>query len=126
MYETKAHVDANYLYIRLRGLMQMPEAEAATAAVIAEARALKPGFAIINDISEARPTSPEIAEVIKTAQRALFGMGAKRVVRIVGAGAAATSLQFARTQRESNAAYESHIAATLEDALELLQKGPGG
>jgi hypothetical protein len=122
MYETKAHTDANYLYICIKGLMYLPEAEEAVAAVIAEGKKLRPGFAIINDISEARPTSPEIAEVIKKAQVALFGMGAVRVIRIVNSAGAATHLQFARTQRESNAAYESHIAASLDDALSLLRE----
>ncbi len=119
MYETKAHADRNYLYILIRGLMYLPEAEEAVAAVIAEGEKLKPGFTIINDISEARPTSPEIAEVIKKAQTALFTMGATRVIRIVGE-AAATHLQFARTQRESNAAYASEVAASLEEALTMI------
>jgi four helix bundle protein len=101
-------------------VMHMPEAQEAVAAVIAEGKKMRRGFAIINDITEARPTSPEIAEVIKTAQTALFALGATKVIRIVGPEAAATSLQFARTQRESHAAYESYIAATLEDALKLL------
>ncbi len=76
MYETRAHTDRNYLYILIKGLMYMDEAEQTVAAVIAEGQKLKPGFAIINDISEARPTSPEIAEVIKKAQVALFQRGA--------------------------------------------------
>jgi len=122
MYETKAHADESYLYIRLVGMMQQAEAEECVAAVIAEGKRLRPGFSIINDITEARPTSPEIAEIIKKGQTALFAMGARRVIRIVGPGAAATSLQFARTQRESHVGYESHIAGTLEDALAILQR----
>ena len=122
MYETKAHTDENYLYIRIIGLMQQPEAEECVAAVIAEGKKLAPGFSIINDISKAQPTSPEIAEVIKKGQTALFAMGAKRAVRIVGAGAAATSLQFARTHREAHVGYEAHIAGTLDDALAILRR----
>lgn len=119
MYETKAHSDHNYLFIRIQGLFHGPEAEEAAAAVVSEGAKLKSGFTIINDISEAHPTSPENAELIKTVQSALFRMGAVRVIRIVR-DAASTGLQFARTQREAHAGYESHVAASLEDALRLL------
>ena len=36
MYETKAHRAKNYLYLRIEGLMYMPEARATMAAVLAE------------------------------------------------------------------------------------------
>jgi hypothetical protein len=117
MYETKAHADENYLYFCLKGLMYRAEAEEAVAAIVAEGTKLKPGFTVINDISEARPSSPDIAEVIKKAQTALFSMGATKLIRVV---ANATKMQLARMQRESSAAYETHIATSLEDALDLL------
>ncbi len=117
MYETKAHADENYLYFCLKGLMYKAEAEEAVAAIVAEGAKLKPGFTVINDASEARPSSPEVAEVIKTAQTQLFTMGATKLIRVV---ANATKMQLARMARETNAAYETHIAASLDDALELL------
>jgi hypothetical protein len=120
MYEVKANPEQNYLYILIKGLMDPAEAQAFVAAVIAEGQKLKPGFAIINDISEARVTSPESAEVIKQAQVALFQQGASKVIRVVSSGAATTLLQFSRTQREANAAYESYVAASLDDALRMV------
>jgi len=122
MYETKAHPERGYLHIRIVGLMHMSEAEEAVAAVLAEGRKLARGFAIINDISEARPTSPEVSERIKEAQAALFQMGASKVIRVVSPDAATTMLQYARTQREAHAGYESYLAVSLEDALGLLDR----
>ncbi len=117
MYETKAHAEENYLYFCLKGLMYRAEAEEAVAAIVAEGGKLKPGFTVINDLSEVRPSSPDIAEFIKTAQTQLFTMGATKLIRVV---ANATKMQLARMARETSPNYESHIATSLDEALELL------
>jgi hypothetical protein len=121
MYEAKAHPDDNYLLVTLEGMMQLEEARAAVAAILAEGRQMRRGFTIISDIRKARAAPPEVAEVIKSAQVALFALGAANAIRVVG-DAAAASLQFQRTQREANVQYDSHIVASLEEAHALHRK----
>jgi hypothetical protein len=120
MFEAKAHPQDRYLYVRLAGVLTMREAREGTALVVAEAKKLKPGFSIIADISEARPNSPEVADVIKTGQQAVFEMGAARSIRIVGIAGAA-SLQLSRTQRESQSTYVVLQAPTLNEAIRMVK-----
>jgi len=121
MYEAKAHPSDGYLLIRLEGMMQMDEAQGVVGMVITEGRRMRPGFTIINDIHRARPAAPEVAEVVKTAQVALYSMGAAHVIRVVGEAASA-NLQLQRTQREAHAGYEMHTVRTLEEAFALHRK----
>jgi hypothetical protein len=123
MYEAKAHWSLNYLYIRIDGLLTLPESKAAAAAVLNEARKLQAGFAIVNDITTARANSQEITEIMKRAQATLMKLGARKVIRIVSPASAGAILQFARTQREATATYETHLATSLAEALRLLDDG---
>jgi hypothetical protein len=121
MYEAKAYPSEGYLLIRLEGMMTMDEAQACVSHVILEGRRMRPGFSIINDIHQARPSAPEVAEVVKTAQVALYSMGAAHVIRIVGVAASA-NLQFQRIQREAHVGYETHTVRSLDEAHVLHRK----
>ena len=121
MYEAKANPSDGYLLIRLEGMLQLPEAKAAVASILAEARRMKPPFTIISDIHEALPAPPDVAEAFKQGQMALYAMGAARVIRVVG-NAATANLQFQRTQREAKVGYEMHSVRTLADARALHRK----
>ncbi len=120
MFETKADMGRNFLYISFDGMARVEEGQAAVKAVLKEAGKLKPGFAIINDLSKARPTNSEVAEMLKGAQLSLFKMGAKKVIRILSKEAIAAKLQFQRTQREVSAAYEAVEVTSMADAIKSL------
>jgi len=119
MYDIKADVIKNCLFITLKGFFQPDEAKVAADKVISEAEKLGTGFTIINDISEFKPASEEAAAHIKRAQGAVAQKGVKKVIRIVGASVLG-KFQFSRTQKEVHAGYESFEVATMEDALKLL------
>jgi hypothetical protein len=120
MFQTKADIDRNYLYISFEGMARLEEGQAAVKAVLAEAGKLKPGFAIINDLTKARPTIPEVAEMLKGAQLSLFKMGAKKVIRILSKEAIVTKMQFSRTQEDAKADYATIEVASMGDALKSL------
>jgi len=119
MYEVTANADKNYMILILKGFMKDEEVREAAAKVLSEADKLTPGFTVINDISELKPTTPSAAEEIKKAQAVLFKKGIGRVIRIVGKSVIA-SMQFSRTQKEAKASYEAVEVSTMEEALKLL------
>ena len=96
--------------------LSFPEA---AAKVLSEAEMLTPGFTIINDISDFKPTTASAAEEIKKTQAALFQKDIGKVIRIVGKSVIA-SMQFSRTQREAEALYEVIEVSSMDEALKLL------
>jgi hypothetical protein len=120
MYKTKTSIDRNYLYVSFDGMLKMEEGQAAVREVIENAKNLRPGFAIINDLTKARPTTPDVTEELKRAQATLFKMGAKKAIRIVPKSAVVAKLQFQRVQQDAKAAYETVDVESLEDAIRAL------
>ncbi len=120
-YRINANVKKNRLYLILKGFFTDEEVHKAAELTISEIDKLKPGFSIINDISNFKPASPAGAEEIKRCQIYASEHGVKRIVRVVGKDAVAsaiTAMQFSRTQQQ--AGYTADIAATVEDAEKLL------
>jgi len=116
VFEVTVEPRRNCLIITLKGFMKNQEAEEAAREVMNQARQLEPGFTVVNDISEFKPTTPESAENIRKAQAFVARRGVSRVIRVVGR-ALVTEMQFRRTQREAAADYEVVEVATLDDAL---------
>ncbi|MGA2368708.1 MAG: hypothetical protein ABSF74_09110 [Dehalococcoidia bacterium] len=79
---------------------------------IVEVKKLKPGFDIINDISECKPATIKGIEEIKRAQLVIKEGGVRRVIRIVGHSV--TEGQFARKSQE--AGYEADTAPSIAEA----------
>lgn len=90
----------NRLYVSFEGFFDDDEAQRACAAVLAAARQLIEGFAIVTDISEFKATTESGAESIARLQNELAGLGVSRVVRIVGESVV-PNMQLSRTAREA-------------------------
>lgn len=120
MYEVRIAPEKNRMYLTLRGFMMDEELQKAADTVIAEMKKLKPGFTTINDISDFKPATPEGAEHIKRAQKALSDYGMARVIRVVHEKIMG-AMQFNRTSREREAAqYLADTAPSVEEAERML------
>ncbi len=118
-YDAIADLTKNRLFIHLEGFLTDEEVKFAANKVISEAKKLKPGFSTVNDITSFKPASPKGSEEIARAQIFLKENGVGHVVRVVGQKVI-TSIQFKRTQNE--AGYIADHVATVEEALQLLDK----
>ena len=112
-------VPKNRLYIKLEGYFPEDEARLAADQVILEAKKLRPGFGLVSEISEFKPASPQAAEHILRAQRAMKELGVRRMVRVVG-GNAMGKMQMQRTATQ--AGLEAEYAATREEADRMLDQ----
>lgn len=122
-YMIRADIAKNRLYMVLKGFFTDEEIHTAAQKTVEEIKKLKPGFAVINDISTFKPASQQGAEEIKRVQIFTHERGVKRIVRVVGkdkVASAITAMQFSRTQQE--AGYTADIVGTIEEAEKLLDK----
>jgi hypothetical protein len=116
-YHIKGDLNKNRLNISLEGFMTDQEVKAAADLVIAEAKKLKPGFSVVNDVSTFSPATPQGTEEIKRAQLFLAANGVGRVVRVVGE-ASISAMQMQRKSRE--AGYGADTVASRAEAEKAL------
>src|SRR5262249_19045495 len=119
--EARADLVRNRLYMRLTGFMAEADARKAADAVIAEMQKLRPGFAIINDIRELKPVSPEASDQLKRTQEAAVKLGYSRAIRVVG-DQLITHLQWTRTLKAAHG-HEIETAPTVDEAERMLERG---
>jgi hypothetical protein len=112
----------NRLYIRMTGAMTDDEAKEVAAAIVGEIKKLRPGFAVINDISALKPASEKASEYLRGAQEASVKRGSGRVIRVVGSQAI-THLQWNRTLKDTQGT-AAETAATVEEAERMLEGKP--
>ncbi len=112
-----ADIAKNRLYLVLDGFFQDDEIPKVADKCISEASKLKPGFDVINDISNFKPASPKGAEEIKRAQIFVKQNGVKRVIRVVGEAVLAQA-QFDRQSKGSGLTADT--ATTVADAERIL------
>ena len=115
MFDVRVDTAKNRIYIRLAGFMEDAELDQAAAAVRREGSRLKPGFGVVNDISEFKPASAEGAQKIAAAQKYMAERGMGTVVRIASA---LSNLQFQRTAK--GAGYKGLTASSVTEADALL------
>ena len=120
LFEIEANVALNRLYLQLQGSMSDDQARDVADQIIQEVRKLRPGFAIINDISELKPASPAATEHLRRAQEASVRQGCGRVIRVVGTQAI-TQMQWSRTLKAAHHV-GAETATTFEEALQMLDK----
>ena len=70
--------------MRLVGFMSEADARQVADATIAEMQKLRPGFGIINDIRELKPTTQAASDQMRRAQEAAVKHGFSRAIRVVG------------------------------------------
>jgi hypothetical protein len=118
-YEIRADGPRNRLYLRLAGFMTDDDAIRVADTIIAEIQKLKPGFAVINDIRELKPTSQTATDQMRRAQEASVKHGSGRVIRVVG-DQVVTQLQWNRTLKGVQGR-GAETAATVEEAERMLE-----
>jgi hypothetical protein len=120
-YEIRTDVPRNRLYMRLVGFMAEADARQVADALLAEYDKLRPGFAIVNDIRELKPTTQEASEQMRRAQEGAVQHGFGRAIRVVGAQVI-THMQWTRTLKAAHGR-EAETAATPEEAERMLDGG---
>jgi hypothetical protein len=112
----------NRLLIRYKGFLSDAEMKNAANQIIKELKKLKPGFMVINDISEFKPASPAGLEEVQRAQNAIQAHGAKKIIRIINRKHVTAQMQF---DRMGKAVYKVDTATvtSMEEAEQLLESG---
>jgi hypothetical protein len=113
----KVDEERNRLYLTLTGLMTDDETRIAADACIEAVKKLRPGFHIINDISQFRPLTKEGVTHVKRAGEFCAKSGMKATVRVVGISPTVHQ-QFQRAARESG--YTAYTAQSVEEAEAML------
>jgi hypothetical protein len=119
--DIRADPAKNRLYLKLAGMMSEADAKAVADTILREIVKLKPGWAVVNDISELKPADEKATAHLKRAQEASAKAGCARVVRVVGKQAI-TNLQWNRTLSEAQG-MRADTAGTVADADRLLDAG---
>ena len=119
-FDIRANVVKNRLYLRLVGSMSDEDAAMVATRIIDEIGKLKPGFAIINDISGLKPASQVASDHLRRAQELSVKRGSGRVIRVVGSQAI-TRMQWNRTLKQS-LGKTAEEAATVEEAERMLDQ----
>ena len=117
--EVRVDLAKNRLYLTLRGTWTDESSVTVTEIVKQRAKALRPGFSIINDISQMKAASPNAAAIIKACQEWLSAHGAKRVIRVIDPSNMISGMQFRRASQE---VYRADVAGSVREAEEMLRE----
>jgi predicted methyltransferase len=120
-YEVRANTPKNRLYLKLVGTMSDEDAKKVADTILAEIRKLKPGFAVVNDISALKPASQAATDQLRRAQDASVKQGVGRVVRVVGEQTI-TNMQWNRTLKDTQG-IRADTATTVAEADKMLDNG---
>ncbi len=119
MYKISANQIKNRLNMQLKGYMDDQELHAAAEVLITEVKKLKPGFDVIDDISEFKPASPQGSQEIARCQKYVLEHGVRHVIRILGTNVI-TRMQFNRTSKNAGSDALVEEAASFEEAEKRL------
>lgn len=121
MVEVRSDAKRKRLLLTISGANDAKDTSEGAAKVLAAARALGPGFDLVNDISTMKVAGDDVAAIISRTQAELTKLAPRRVVRVVGKAAMA-SLMMSRTAREAHVTYGVQTVATLAEAEALLDQ----
>lgn len=121
MLDVRADAQRKRIDLTISGVNDVKAASEGAARLIAAAKAMGPGFDLVNDISEMKLGSEEVGAVITRAQAELTKLAPRRIVRVVGKSAMASMLM-SRTAREAAVSYKVQQVATVAEADALLDK----
>jgi hypothetical protein len=116
MYQSRADIDQNRLYVTLKGRIASKESEQAASQVIADLKKLKSGFDVVTDISEFEPATQKEVDMLIQVHKILIESGVNRIARVVGSGIKATvgKIQFERASKLTTVVAENFDS--IEDA----------
>lgn len=120
MFEVHINMAKNRLYITLKGFMSDEEVRDAANEVIKNADKLRPGFDVVNDLSEMKVATQDGAKEIARAQHYLAGKGVNRVIRVVVNSV--TKTQFNRTGKAAGYSKDADTASSVEEADKMLDE----
>src|SRR5512135_414133 len=103
----------NRIYLRLEGFMPDEEVHQFVQEQIAAIKTMKPGFDVINDISNFKPASPEAAKEIERMLKFSDAYGTRYVMRVIGPNVI-SRMQFDRLHRTSDGKYTTIEVASRE------------
>jgi hypothetical protein len=121
-FEIRGDALRNRLYCRMAGFMTDDDAVRVADTIIAEVQKLKPGFAVINDIRDLKPTSQAATDQMRRAQEHSVKLGGGRVIRVVG-DQVVTQMQWNRTLKAVRGS-GAETASTVEEAERMLESAP--
>ncbi|MFC3477170.1 hypothetical protein [Halobacterium litoreum] len=116
-FDIEADSSQNRLHMKLAGSLDESQASAAVDRVESEAAKLSPGFGVINDISEFKPLSQDVADTIADGKEILASEGAGALVRVTG-DSALGDMQFDRVGGAEG--YQVAKAETVSEAEQML------
>ncbi len=104
MYDSRADLDRNRLYVTLAGRITAEESKQAAKQVVQDIAQLAPGFDVITDISRFEPVTRKETELLLKVHKELVRRGVNRIVRVIGDNLRATvgKIQFERASRETD------------------------
>jgi len=114
MYKIKSDSEKNRLHITLLGFISVNEAATINEAIVKETAQLKPGFDVINDISNFKIAQEQASPILKDIMRFLISHKVNKIVRVVGASESGL-IQFAN-HTFGEPAYNVKYVPTLQDA----------
>jgi hypothetical protein len=117
-----SNVAKNRLYLVFQGTIPDDMAKSAAERVIEEARHLRPGFSVVNDLSQAQPTGPWGAAEIRRVQAFLGYMGIERIIRILPEVDGGVAGQFEKAAGKYPTAL---TAGSIEEADAILDRVQG-
>jgi hypothetical protein len=117
MFTIKADIQKNRLYVKLVGYFDYNEMKASTDKTIEEVKKLKPGYDLINDISEFKPAGQDTLKELERAQAYLKKTGIRHGIRVEGK-AKLSSIQFNRIGKTVD--YIPDTVETMAEAEKLL------
>ena len=126
-YEVETDRVENRLSLKLEGMLDEETAHEAAEATIEHAEELRPGFEMINDISEFKPLSQEATDAIERGKRGIAERDVGAVVRVVG-DSVVGKMQFERVTGDAEG-YHVATAESREQAerfLDRFREQPGG
>ncbi|MEZ4527608.1 MAG: hypothetical protein R2941_16940 [Desulfobacterales bacterium] len=120
MFQIKINYKRNALLNVMSGRIDAEEARSIVRKFQEGVNKLKPGFAVITDITDFVPTTEEVRNILRDATRYAVKHGLGRTVRIVSNNLTSSigSIQFNRT--EKNLGCMSEVVTSLSEAKKIL------
>lgn len=108
------------IYLKLEGLMSDEEVTRAADEFIAALSTMKPGFVVINDISNLKVLTQASTLEVKRASEAAVKAGLSVTIRVVGGSSPTANMQFNRNA--ASVGYAAGTASSVEEADRLLDE----
>ncbi len=119
MYRIKTDSEKNRMILVISGYITKEEVVSIKESIAREVNSLKPGFDIINDVSNFRLGQNEAGMLLKSIISFLKEHKVSRIVRVVGASQIAV-VQFA-TYSQGVSGYDVKYLPTMEEAINYLE-----